>query len=374
MSLSVAIRHRLGAFALDAAFESAGRLTALFGPSGCGKTSVVSIIAGLIHPLSARIAVDGEFLVETERGFWLPPHRRRVGYVFQDARLFPHLNVRQNLSYGRWFTPKSRHYADEAAVIDMLGIEDLLARRPHQLSGGEKQRVALGRALLQSPRLLLMDEPLASLDEARKQEVMPYIERLRDETRIPIVYVSHSVEEVARLASDVVVMAAGRVMRAGSAQSILPMLGALDAGQAGEAGALLDMTVVSHDVGDDLTLLRCGAGEARVPGRIAEPGTVVRLHIKTRDVMIATVRPVGLSALNVFPGTIASIVPSGGASVDVTLDCGGALIGARITRHSARGLDLRPGLAAYAVVKTMSVEAPSRAPARVLQHTAAAGG
>ncbi|RVD67674.1 ATP-binding cassette domain-containing protein, partial [Mesorhizobium sp. M4A.F.Ca.ET.029.04.2.1] len=177
MTLLVEIGHRLGDFAIDASFESAGRLTALFGPSGSGKSTLINLIAGLIRPERGRIAVDGRVLVDTDTGAFVPMHKRRIGIVFQDARLFPHLSVAGNLRYGRWFTPASERYADIDGVVDLLGIGHLLDRRPAKLSGGEKQRVAIGRALLASPKLLLMDEPMASLDEARKAEILPYVER-----------------------------------------------------------------------------------------------------------------------------------------------------------------------------------------------------
>ena len=173
MSVLVDISHQLGDFAIDARFESAGRLTALFGPSGSGKTTLINLIAGLIRPTKGRIAVDGRVLVDTDAGIFVPKHKRRIGMVFQDARLFPHLSVAGNLRYGRWFTPPAERYADMDAVVELLGIGPLLDRRPAKLSGGEKQRVAIGRALLASPKLLLMDEPLASLDDARKAEILP---------------------------------------------------------------------------------------------------------------------------------------------------------------------------------------------------------
>jgi molybdate transport system ATP-binding protein len=205
MSLAIDICHRLGSFVLDARFEASGGLVALFGRSGSGKTSIINIVAGLIRPDRARVAIDGTVLVDTERGMFVPRHRRRIGYVFQEGRLFPHLTVRQNLLYGRWFAPQAAGRGDHLeGVVDLLGIGSLLERRPGRLSGGEKQRVAIGRALLANPRLLLMDEPLASLDEARKAEILHYIERVRDESKVPIVYVSHSIAEVARLAMTVV--------------------------------------------------------------------------------------------------------------------------------------------------------------------------
>ena len=217
MTLIVETRHRLGAFSLDAAFTSDGGVTALFGRSGSGKTSMIRIIAGLIRPDQGRVMLRWRAADRHRQRLFVPRHRRRFGYVFQEARLFPHLSVRSNLSYGRWFAPKGAHGESFDRIVDLLGIEALLDRRPSKLSGGEKQRVAIGRALLSSPRLLLMDEPLAALDEARKAEILPYLERLRDETNIPIVYVSHSIAEVARLANQVVVMRDGKVEATGRA-------------------------------------------------------------------------------------------------------------------------------------------------------------
>src|SRR5690348_15815407 len=185
--LEVDIEHRLAAFELDIHFRSGRGLTALFGRSGAGKTSVVNAIAGLLRPHRGRIVVDGSVLLDSERGSAVPPHRCRVGYVFQESRLFPHLTIRQNLLFGRWFAPRRSGAAGLDDVVELLGIAPLLDRRPGRLSGGEKQRVAIGRALLSSPRILLMDEPLASLDAARKEEILPYLERLRDTARVPIV-------------------------------------------------------------------------------------------------------------------------------------------------------------------------------------------
>ena len=220
--LSVAVEHYFGSFRLDAAFDSTGGLTALFGRSGAGKTSLINAIAGLLRPDRGRISLDDEVLIDTERGIFVPARRRRIGYVFQEGRLFPHMNVRQNLLYGRWFAPRGGGAAEIEQIVDLLGIAPLLQRRPANLSGGEKQRVAIGRALLARPRLLVMDEPLASLDEARKTEVLPYIERLRDAAGVPIVYVSHQVAEVARLATTMVVLSEGRVAAVGPTAAMRP--------------------------------------------------------------------------------------------------------------------------------------------------------
>lgn len=220
MSLEVDVEHRFGDFALAARFASDGRVSAFFGRSGAGKTSLAHVIAGLVQPQRGRVVVTGQVLVDTERSIFVPSHRRRIGCVFQDGRLFPHLTVRQNLLYGAWFAGMRERRA-LGQVCGLLGIEALLARRPGSLSGGEQQRVAIGRALLAGPQLLLMDEPLASLDRERKAEILPYLERLRDEIRIPIVYVSHSVAEVARLSDTLILLSEGRVEACGPTAELI---------------------------------------------------------------------------------------------------------------------------------------------------------
>jgi molybdate transport system ATP-binding protein len=220
MTLSVDVETSLGDFTLSVRFAASGRVTALFGDSGAGKTTVVNLIAGLLTPARGRIALDDTVFVDTATDVAIPAHRRGVGYVFQEGRLFPHLSVRGNLTYGVRFA-RGRPGPTLDEIAKLLGIGALLDRRPGDLSGGEKQRVAIGRALLSAPRLLLMDEPLASLDRRRKEEILPYIERLRDELRLPIVYVSHSADEVARLADDVVVLEGGTVAAHGPAAKVL---------------------------------------------------------------------------------------------------------------------------------------------------------
>ncbi len=213
--LRVDIAKQLGAFALEATFESQGRVTGLFGASGAGKTSLINMIAGLLRPDRGVIALDDEVLDDTSQGIHVPPHRRRIGYVFQDARLFPHLDVRQNLDYGRRMNRLLTDPAQHERITSLLDIGHLLDRRPGRLSGGERQRVALGRALLSKPRLLLLDEPLGSLDEGRKEEILPYLIRLRDEG-IPMVYVSHDATELRQLATQVVMLKRGRVTAVGA--------------------------------------------------------------------------------------------------------------------------------------------------------------
>ena len=356
--LSVAVEHRFGGFVLDAAFVSAGGLTALFGRSGAGKTSLINAIAGLFRPERGHIVIDGEVLTDTERGVFVPARRRRIGYVFQEGRLFPHLSVRQNLLYGRWFAPKDAGGSggDVDQIIDLLGIGALLQRRPAHLSGGEKQRVAIGRALLARPRLLVMDEPLASLDEARKTEILPYIERLRDEAGVPIVYVSHQVAEVARLATTLVVLNEGRVAATGPTAAIMGRIDLFPLTGRAEAGAILATRVAGHDPAFGLTTLRAAAGELRVPHLDLPVGAALRIRIRARDVMIALHPPEGLSALNVLPGTVIEIGRTDGPIVEMRLDCAGEALVARLTRRSVETLGLAPGRPVYAVIKSIAFD------------------
>jgi molybdate transport system ATP-binding protein len=354
--LSVAATHRFGNFRLDAAFDSAGGLTALFGRSGSGKTTLVNAIAGLFRPERGHVVLDGAVLADSGRGLFVPARRRRIGYVFQEGRLFPHLTVRQNLLYGRWFAPKGGRPGEFDQVVDLLGIGPLLARRPANLSGGEKQRVAIGRALLSRPRLLVMDEPLAALDEARKDEILPYVERLRDHAGVPIVYVSHAIAEVVRLATTLVVMSEGRVAAVGPTAAIMARLDLFPLTGRAEAGAILETRVAAHDSIFGLTTLRAAAGDLRVP-RIDLPlGSALRVRIRARDVMIGLARPEALSALNVLPGTVAEIGRLDGPIVDIRLDCAGEALVARLTRRSVETLRLAPGRAVYAVIKSIAFD------------------
>lgn len=355
MSLSVAITHAFPGFALDVAFDAGPGVTALFGRSGAGKTTVVNAVAGLLRPDRARIATGGDVLTDTGRGIFLPPHKRRIGYVFQDARLFPHLSVRGNLDYGRRFAPRDARPGDARVteIVDLLGIAALLDRRPGALSGGERQRVALGRAILSGPRLLLMDEPLAALDEARKAEILPYLERLRD-LGLPILYVSHAVAEIARLANRVVMLDAGRVTAAGPAPDVLA--DPASAGALGrETGALLSATVAAQE-DDGLVRLDSPAGPIWVARPDLRPGQQVRLRILAQDVMLATEAPQRISALNVLSGVVDQIAPAPDGSVLVRLRMGThAALLSRITERSRKALDLAPGRRVHAVLKSVSI-------------------
>jgi molybdate transport system ATP-binding protein len=356
MTLAIDIKHRLGEFPLDAQFETGGGLVALFGRSGSGKTSLVNIIAGLIRPDQGRVAIDDAVLVDTARGIFVPRHRRRIGYVFQEGRLFPHLTVRQNLAYGRWFAPPGDRGDELDAVIDLLGIAGLLDRRPGRLSGGEKQRVAIGRALLANPRLLLMDVPLASLDEGRKMEILPYIERLRDHSRVPIVYVSHSIAEVTRLASTIVLLSDGKVAAVGSTSEVMHRLDLFPLTGRAEAGAIVEATVEGHDERFGLTELRSRAGAWKV-ARLDQPvGTRQRLRVRARDVMLAKSPPVDVSALNVLAGVVADLRAADEAIVEIRLDCNGDTLLARLTHYSVEKLGIIPGAQVYALVKSVAID------------------
>ena len=369
--LSVAVTHRQGAFDLAADFNAEHGVTALFGRSGSGKTTLVNIVGGLLRPDAGRVALDDRLLVDTEKRIWVPPHRRRIGVVFQEDRLLPHLSVRQNLLFGRWFAPRREAAVEVGAVVDLLGIGHLLSRRPAGLSGGEKQRVAIGRALLSKPRLLLMDEPLSALDDTRKAEILPYLERLRDEARVPILYVSHSVAEVARLADTLVVLDAGRVTAVGPAAEVLARLDIVSIAGSREAGAVLDARILSQDERYGLTRLSTLAGELRVPRIDLAPGSRLRLHVLARDVTLSLGPPTGSSALNILAAVVAEVPrvgDDGSASIAVRLDCGGVSLLARITRRSVSEMDLQPGLPVYAVIKSVALDRSSTADPRLTRY------
>ncbi|HXJ01200.1 MAG TPA: molybdenum ABC transporter ATP-binding protein [Micropepsaceae bacterium] len=355
MSADIALRHRLGDLTLDAAFgfgETPG-VTALFGPSGAGKSTIIHAIAGLLRPDQGRIVLHGETLLDTARGFSVPAAARRIGVVFQDARLFPHLTVRANLLYGWRRAPIRAGGQNIDGVIALLGLETLLARKPRTLSGGEKSRVALARALLMSPRALLLDEPLAALDAPRKAEILPYLERTVRETKIPMLYVSHALDEVARLADRMVVLNAGRVVAEGSLFDVTARLD-LFTGAHRLPGAVLEAVIAGHDMAHGLTELAC-AGEILVVPAIARAvGDKVRIRIDADDVMLARARPESVSANNVLPARIVALREDG-PNADVQLRLKEGYLVARITRRSVERLALQPGTEVFALIKSVTV-------------------
>jgi molybdate transport system ATP-binding protein len=349
MSLQVSLKHDMGDFTLDAAFAAQGGVTALFGPSGAGKSSIVSAVAGLLKPREGRVVLNGRVLTDTQERIFVKPQGRRAALVFQEARLFPHMRVEKNLRYGWKRAPERADEKEIAHLIALLGLGELLDRRPATLSGGEKARVALGRALLASPEILLLDEPLASLDAPRRLEILPYLERLRDEAKVPMLYVSHQVDEVARLADHVVLLDRGRVSAEGPPGETLPGLG----GQGGILGAVLDAVVVGPRE-DGLTELAFDNGRLAVTAKLAA-GTRLRVRLAADDILISRVKPQEISANNILRATVALVNVKGDVA-EVALQAGGAWLLARITAASAQRLALTPGIPVFAIVKSVTLD------------------
>ncbi|HUJ97999.1 MAG TPA: molybdenum ABC transporter ATP-binding protein [Stellaceae bacterium] len=359
--IEIEVEKQQGTFRLGAqlALPETG-ISALFGRSGAGKTTLVNMLAGLVRPDRGRIAVGGELLFSSERGIDLPPERRRLGYVFQEGRLFPHYSVRGNLLYG---ARRGAARIDFDAVVALLGLAALLDRRPGDLSGGEKQRVAIGRALLAAPRLLLMDEPLASLDAPRKAEILPFIERLRDELHVPVIYVSHAMEEIVRLADTLVLLSDGKVAAVGSVEELTSRLDLRPLTGRYEAGAVIRTTLAGHDVTFGLSELAFPGGRLRVSHLPLPLGTAVRVRIRARDVALSRTRPTGISIRNIFAARILEIAPDRGPLVDIRLDIGPphqqVPLWARITLRSLQELDLAVGSEVFALLKTVALDRTS---------------
>jgi len=355
MSLSLDLSHGFPATRVDLAFDvPTPGVTALFGPSGAGKTTTLLAMAGLLRPDRCRVVIDGTVLTDTVAGTWVPPEKRRVGIVFQDARLFPHMSVETNLRFGaRRAPPGPIRFAD---IVDLLGIGTLLPRRPHTLSGGERQRVAIGRALLSQPRLLLMDEPLASLDSPRKAEIMPFLLRLKAALRLPVVYVSHATEEVTRLADSIVLIEEGRVLGHGPLSEIAARTD-LPFARRDDATAVLACQVEAHDMARGLTRIASGGAEFWVPLVAADVGAAGRMRIPAREIILASRPPEGISLHNVIGATVRRIAPeSGQRSVLVELALGSGALLARVTPDAIARLGLAPGRPVLSLIKSTSVE------------------
>lgn len=353
--LSVELKKRRGSFWLDVAFDApTPGIVALFGRSGAGKTTLIDMIAGLIAADAGKVQLDDTVLIDSATGIALPAEARRIGYVFQESRLFPHLSVRGNLAYGQKRAPLP-HTIGFDEVVALLGLAALLARRPHTLSGGERQRVALGRALLSQPRLLLLDEPLASLDAPRRAEVLPYLEALRDRLSIPMIYVSHQFDEVLRLASYLVLIENGRSIAAGGMHemSLRPELSALVGAE--QVGAVLEGVMGDVDRGRGLAELHLGNGTLLVSAQEAQAGARARVQLLARDLIIATQPVQGLSVRNSLAGTVSAIRDDDADSRLVSVDIGGACVLARVTQEAVQALALAPGLPVFVLVKAVAI-------------------
>lgn len=362
--LKIDVSKQRGSFGLEVQIEApTPGVIALFGRSGCGKSTLANIIAGLLPADRSCIEIDGVTLADSATRQHVVAEQRRIGYVFQDARLFPHLDVLANLHYGHRRAPQPHRIA-AAPVIELLGLAPLLTRRPHQLSGGERQRVALGRALLSQPRLLLLDEPLASLDVARREEVLPYLERLRDEFAIPMVYVSHQFDEILRLATHVVLLADGKVVTQGDigAVSLHPKLRAIVGPDA--IGSVLSGVVSAVDAASRLAAIKIGNGVLRVALANVQVGSAVRVQLLARDVIVAVQPPHGLSVRNVLTGTVTQISEDVDDTDLIHIDIAGAMVLSRVTRAASLELELKVGLAVWVLIKAVSIRDHAFASAR----------
>ena len=363
MTLEVSISHHFGSFEIEANFTTGYGVTAIFGPSGAGKSTIVNAIAGLIRPQKGRISQDGEVMFDSSQEIMVRPSKRRIGYVFQDGRLFPHLSVAGNIRFGARFSVGSRSSVEEKDIAELLGLSGLMHRQPGTLSGGEKQRVALARALLSNPRLLLMDEPLAALDESRKDDILPYIERLRDISRVPIVYVSHSMAEVSRLADHLVVLQMGKVVASDTAQSVLSDPATMPYVGVREAGAIVSARVLEHE-SDGLSRLRFSGGDLLLPGVRVLPGLLVRVRILAKDIILSLAAPTGLSSNNILPVTVESVHWGDGPGVAVQVRAGQDSLLARLTARAATEMQIAQGMSCYAILNETAVPRVSISAAR----------
>jgi len=328
-------------------------ITGLFGVSGAGKTTLLRCIAGLEKPTSGKLVVAGDVWDDSDANSSRSVRQRNVGYVFQEPRLFEHLSVQANIEYGQK-RRKGNGAASLDHVVELLGLEYLLLRRIAELSGGEAQRVAIARALLCAPRFVLMDEPLASLDQARRDEILPFLDRLHAETEIPVIYVSHNIDEVCRLCDHLVVIDDGRVAGDGDLQDVLVRMD-MPALDGDHAGSVIEGTVGQYDANDELTRLEFSGGDLWLPGRAATDGSSLRLRIRASDVSVCRERPKQSTILNILPARVEAIQPGRGPSVLVRLIVGDDRIVARVTKRSVRELHLQTGDSVFVQIKSVAV-------------------
>ncbi len=351
--IEIDVQKQLGDFRLNTRFNSsAGGVIALFGRSGSGKTTLVNLISGLATPDSGIIKIASEILFDSARGINIPPEKRQLGYVFQEDRLFPHMSVSGNLRYG---TPRGGSKLAFDHIVELLGISHLLERRPATLSGGEKQRVAIGRALLANPRLLLMDEPLASLDSVRKDEIIPFIEQLAAELEFPIIYVSHAMDEIVRLADTLVLLSEGEIAAVGSVEEITSRLDLRPLTGRYEAGSVINASVHGHGQADGLTRLSCAGGILWVPKIDMAIGRQLRIRIRARDVSVALNKPKNISINNILPGIVKQIGEDQGSQIDILVDTG-MPIWARVSRYSKNRLNLKVGTQVHVMIKAVAID------------------
>jgi molybdate transport system ATP-binding protein len=356
MNNAIEAQVKLGraGFALDAQFEAPGiGITGLFGPSGAGKTTLLRCIAGLERAPQGRVRVNGTLWQDEAQGLFVPTHRRALGMVFQEASLFDHLSVHGNLDYARRRVPAHRPHIGFDEAVDLLGLGRLMERAPRTLSGGERQRVAIARALLASPDLLLADEPLASLDTDSKAELLPYLERLHDELKLPCLYVSHGLDELLRIADHLLLIRDGRIVSAGNVANVLAS-GELGAAGLRDASVTLPGHLAAHDPDFQLSEIACAAGRLWVPKLLDALGTPVRIRVRAQDVSLSVFRPVQSSTLNLLPATVRTVTAQEG-EVLVLLDAGGDALFSRLPRKAATLLGLAPGLQVHAQIQTLTV-------------------
>lgn len=349
--LKLNFKQRLGDLLLDISTDVPGQgITAIFGLSGAGKTSLINAVSGLTRPDSGEIVLNDRVLVDCSKGIYLPPEKRRIGYVFQDARLFPHYSTRGNLQYGMHDNMKGQF--DD--IVELLGIGHLLKRFPLTLSGGEKQRVAIGRALLTGPELLLMDEPLASLDVPRKRELIPYLERLAHDVNIPILYVTHSMEEILRLAEQVVVLNSGKVIAAGELESVWSSDAMIPWLRQEDQSSVLNVTLLHHHQHYQMSALALGEHCLWVNQVDAVPGQKLRIRINAADVSLVPEPPVQSSIRNILKATVLDLSEFNGR-VDVKLSVGQHIVWARITPWARDDLNIAAGQTLFAQIKSVSM-------------------
>lgn len=354
--LDINLRMQFDGFDLDAAFTAGPGITALFGPSGAGKTTIGKTLGGLLAPTEGRINIDGRPVFDSKKNLSIPAYKREIGFVFQEHRLFPHYTVRGNLKYGPRRQRDGQPSLKFDEIVSLLGLKNLLDRRPNALSGGEKQRVALGRALLSNPRILIMDEPLSSLDDARKHEILQLLETLKRELNPTILYISHSISEIIRLADSLVLIDKGQVKGFGPLEEMMSRLDLLPYSGGYDAGSVVTATVARHDITYQMSELDTVGGRLFIPGCKSAVGDSLRLRIRARDVAISMSEPTDISILNRFKGTLSDHRSGADGMEELLLDVGFPLA-ARITRQSYEQLNLNVGCPLWALVKSVTITA-----------------